>query len=289
METKTINKIGIVYAGCASKSVAQLSFANQIIEKIGYDKLSCVSGSSLGCLNAYACGVEAMNELLNYYGSFRYSRLISLNKKSRKVFIKELTEFVTEKPYKVPTYISCTELFSLKSHYYCLNNMPLSHQKAVLKMSSGFPLVVGPQLFNHYLYLSGSVSDNYPILPMLDENLDMIIILHANPKYYPPLKLYKKMKNTIIIDVDISLNLPKGIKSFSVSKEAFEDMIHYGSIDGKNFADYIFSDFDYENVKDRCYTYVLENLNLRSEKNNDVLLNCYNALNILYDMKESVV
>lgn len=289
METKTINKIGIVFAGCASKSVAQLSFANQIIEKIGYEKLVSVSGSSLGSLNAYACSVESLNELLNYYGSFSYSRLLSLNKRSRKVFIKELTEFVTEKQFKVKTYVSSTELFSLKSHYYCLNNMPLSHQKAVLKMGCGFPLVVGPQLFNHYLYLSGSVSDNYPILPMLDENLDMIIILHANPKYYPPLKLYKKMKNTIIVDVDVSLNLPKAIKSFSVSKEAFEDMIHYASISGKNFVDYIFSDFDYENVKNRCYNYVLENLNLRSERNNDILLSCYNALNVLYDMKESVV
>lgn len=289
METKTINKIGIVFAGCASKSVAQLSFANQIIEKIGYEKLVSVSGSSLGSLNAYACSVESLNELLNYYGSFSYSRLLSLNKRSRKVFIKELTEFVAEKQFKVKTYVSSTELFSLKSHYYCLNNMPLSHQKAVLKMGCGFPLVVGPQLFNHYLYLSGSVSDNYPILPMLDENLDMIIILHANPKYYPPLKLYKKMKNTIIVDVDVSINLPKAIKSFSVSKEAFEDMIHFASISGKNFVDYIFSDFDYENVKNRCYNYVLENLNLRSERNNDILLSCYNALNVLYDMKESVV
>lgn len=285
-----INSVGIVFASSVSKSASQISFAKQIIDKIGIDKIKVVSGSSLGSLNAYVVGTNSYNELVNFYSTFGYKNILSFNKKARKELTMSLLSSIGENKLVVPTYVSTTKLFSFNCNYFCLNEMSNAHQRALMKLSCGYPFIKGPQLFNHSLWASGFYSDSYPILPLTYYDLDMIIILHSNPKYYPPEELYKRVKpGTIIIDIDTSLNLPKGITAISTSKEAFQDMVHVGEIEGKIFVDEIFSDFDKDNVRERSYVYTLEHMSQRSNKNPDVFTNCLNALNILYNMKEYVI
>ncbi len=287
MEIEQINNIGIVYAGCGVKAACELSFAKQIIDKVGYERISVVSGCSTSSLNALATGCKSVNQLLNFYNSFGFNNILSFNNKARKELSKNILNSIDGSILEIKTYVSATNLKSFKTNYFCMNNIFDSHKKALVKLSTGFPMYIGPQSFDNSIFLSGTVSDNYPILPLIDEDLDMIVILHANPKYYPPLDLYKKVKKgTVIVDVDVSLHLSDKIRIFSISKNAFNEMIHVGETDGWNFANYIFSDFNKNNVQERVYEYTLSNLEERNKKDIDGSSVILNVFNVLYDMKE---
>ncbi|HBF68541.1 MAG TPA: hypothetical protein DDW20_04385 [Firmicutes bacterium] len=287
MEAGQINKIGIVYAGCGVKAAAELSFAKQIIDKVGYERISVVSGSSLSSLNAYATGCKCINNVLNVYNTFGFNNILTFNNKHRKELTKNIFDCFDGSNLEIKTYVSATNLKSFKANYFCMNNAFESHKKALIKLSTGFPMYIGLQSFDNSIYLSGTVSDNYPLLPLIDEDLDMVIILHANPKYYPPLDFYKKIKKgTVVVDVDVSLHLSNKIRIFSVSKNAISEMIHVGETDGWNFANYIFLDFAKNNVRERVYEYVSSNLEDRNKKDIDGSSVILNVFNVLYDMKE---
>ena len=101
-------------------------------------------------------------------------------------------------------------------------------------------------------------------------------------------ELYKLKKDTIIIDVDVTLPLEKSVTSFSLSKSNFVYMIEEGQKAGEEFAKYIFSDFDFDNVKERCIQYTKDHLHDRFLKNADGLMNFVDVLNALYRLKSDL-
>ena len=118
---------------------------------------------------------------------------------------------------------------------------------------------------------------------------DMVIILHNYPKYYPPGFIYEKFPDAVIVDVDITLPLPKSFTSYSLTKKDFREMIRVGTVTGKEFADFIFQDFDKENVQKRCYEFMERNMEARRAKSGDGLMTFVDVINALYDLKENLV
>lgn len=289
-EKKLINKIGLVYSGGLARGAAQLSFAKQIFDKIGYDKISVISGSSIGSLNSYATSAGTVDKLLDFYSTIDCDSTKKFMKKIRNQLFSKAFNAIEKDTLNVPTYVSGTKIFSFDCHYFCLNNMPRSDIKDAINLSMGFPIINGPHKFNRKLWIDGGATDNIPVLPVTYFDCDMVIILHCYPKYYPPIDLYRKLKpGTVIVDIDITLELPKSITSFSLAKEDFIEMISIASREGKIFADEVFSDMDMDNVKERCYKYTRSNIVKRNIKSGDGLMSFVDVLNALYRMKENVI
>ena len=107
--------------------------------------------------------------------------------------------------------------------------MPRNDLKDVINVSMAFPIINGPHKFNRKFWIDGGATDNIPVLPLTYYDCDMVIILHCYPKYYPPEDLYNKLKpGTIVIDIDVTLDLPKDVTSFSLNKNDFNLMIKIG-------------------------------------------------------------
>ena len=285
---KEISRIGLVFSGGLSRGAIQSSFVKQVLDKIGLEKVCCISGSSIGGLNAYAVGCGNVNNVINFYST--------LDCDSTRHFMKKVGSGLFDKAYnkvesdlKVPVYVTATKIFGLECYYYCLNSMPRYDIKKAINTTMSYPFINGPMRFNHHLWIDGGATDNVPILPTLYYDPEMIIIFHNYPKYYPPEELYELIKpGTIVIDVDVTLELSKDFTSFSLSKTAFNEMIQVGTKSGKEFADYIFQDLDTDNIRERCYQYTKDHIEQRYKKSGDALMTFVDVLNSLYRLKTNI-
>ena len=287
-ERRQIKKIGLVYSGGLARGAAELAYAKQIIEKIGMDKVAVISASSIGALNAYATSCNHIDQMLYAYKNIDADDKLAFMKQIRRGLFNSIFKQVEGKQMLMPVYVSGTKIFQLVPHYFCLNKMPRSDIKKAINVSMAFPLINGPHRFNGGIYIDGGATDNVPTYPMNYFDVDMIIILHCYPKYYPPAELYEAKKNTVIVDADVTLSLDKKVTSFSLSRENFIYMIEKATVAGKEFADAIFldGDFDYERVQKRCYEYTNAKMHARHIKNGDGLMSLVDILNALYRVKE---
>ena len=286
MAEKEIKKIALIISGGTCRGAAQVAFINELLKKIGLERLCVISASSIGSLTAYATGVGRTEELMEAYAHLDSDSIGHFIKRVKdNLFVKTFNRIEDE--LKVPTYVTVTRLWGLDCGYYCLNSMPRKDLKQAINASMGLPIFNGPLRFNKHICLDGGATDNIPVLPATYFDPDMIIIMHCYSKYYPPQWLYEKVKpGTIIIDFDISLNFPKDFSPFSFSKTDFEYFIEQGSKDGKEFADMIFEDFDSEKVRERCFAYTNSKMEIRKNKYWNGYMHLVEMLNALYQIKE---
>lgn len=271
-------------SGGLARGAAQLAFVREVIKKIGYERLVVLSSSSIGSLNAYAVSCNSMDEMIDWYrGSDFYNTAIFSQYVQNSLFDRIFLDIEKEKML-VPTYATGTRLTNFETYYFYLNKMTRSEVKNVISISMSFPFINGPRRSKQgKLFLDGGATDNVPVYPLIYEDLDMIIILHCFPKYRPPLDIIKP--GTVWIDVDTTLSLPNYVTSFSLAKDAFNQMADMGEKDGKEFADFIFSDFNKDDVKKRCHEYLLSHLDMRAHKKKDNLMKLVDFLNCLADVK----
>ena len=285
---KEISRIAFVFSGGLSRGAIQSAFVKQVLDKITLDKVCCISGSSIGSLNAYAAGCGNIDNAIKFYSNLDCDNTSSFMKKvSRGLFDKAYG--VIEGEMQVPIYTTATRIIELECYYYCLNNMPRSDIKKAINVAMSYPIINGPLRFNHRLWIDGGATDNVPILPTTYYDPEMIIIFHNYPKFYPPEELYDLIKpETIVIDVDVTLSLPKEFTSFSLSKDAFLKMIEVGTESGKEFAEFIFQDMDIDNIRERCFQYTRDHIDARHEKSGDALMTFVDVLNSLYRLKTNL-
>ncbi len=286
---KEIKTIAFVYSGGLSRGAIQLGFASEIIKVVGLDKIKVVSASSIGALNSYATSVNSIETLLDFYANIDCNNTRHFMKKIRNDFFNEVFNVIEGDKMMIPAYVTGTRLFGLTCDYYLLNSMPREDIKGAINMSMSYPIINGPLKFNKHYYIDGGTTDNVPVLPVTYFDPDMVIILHNYPKYYPPSDLFEKLPNAVIVDVDVTLPLPKSYTSYSLAKNQFREMIRVGKESGKEFAEFIFQDFDKEKVQERCRQYTMDHMKARRSKSSDGLMSIVDVINALYRLKENIV
>ena len=290
MANDQIKNIAVVFSGGLSRGSIQLAFANEVIKKIGYERICVISGASIGALNAYAASVDNIEELLDFYWNLDCDNTRHFMSKIRHDLFNKVFNKVEGQQLTIPTYVNGTKISGLECQYFCLNSMPREDVKNAINMSMSFPIINGPLKFNKHYWIDGGATDNFPVAPTVYFDPDMVIVFHCYPKYYPPTELFEKLKpGAIVIDVDVTLSLPKKVTSFTLSKDKFQSMITEGKKQGKEFADFIFSDFEMNKVRERCFEYINKNIEPRYIKSGDGLMGLVDVLNALYVLKENNV
>ncbi len=286
MAEKEIKKIALIISGGTCRGAAQVAFINQLLKKVGLERICVISASSIGAFTAYATGVDRTQELMEAYGQLDSDSISHFIKRVKSDLFNKVFNKI-EDELKVPTYVTVTRVWGLDCGYYCLNSMPRKDLKQAINASMGLPIFNGPLRFNKHICIDGGATDNIPVLPATYFDPDMIIIMHCFSRYYPPQWLYEQVKpGTIIIDFDISLNFPKDFSPFSFSKTDMQYFIEQGTKDGKEFAEKIFPDFDADKVRERCFEYTNSKMEIRKVKYWNGYMHLVEMLNALYQIKE---
>ena len=289
MVEKEIKKIALIISGGTCRGAAQVAFVNELIKRVGLERICVISASSIGAITAYSTSVGRTEGLIEAYRNLDCDSINHFIKKVKSDLFNDTFNLI-ESDIKVPTYVTVTRIWGLDCGYYCLNSMPRKDLKSCINASMGLPIFNGPLRFNKHICIDGGATDNIPVLPATYFDPDMIIIMHCFSRYYPPQWLYDSVrKDTVIIDFDISLNFPEDFSPFSFSKTDFQYFIEQGKKDGEEFVNKIFPDLDLEKVRERCFEYTKSKMELRQRKTWNGYMEPVEMLNALYQIKEGII
>ncbi|OPZ35916.1 MAG: Patatin-like phospholipase [Tenericutes bacterium ADurb.BinA155] len=284
-----VEKIGLVLSGGLARGACQLAFANEVIKKVGRDRIKILSCSSIGSLNGYAIATDSVDTMLANYCNFDCEstsefRFFIKNRLFRKVFAS-----LGNKTIDIPFYVSATRLPLFQEYYFYLHrDSPIREVKSLVNIAMAFPLVNGPKRDQaKRSYIDGGAGDNVPIYPLLDQDLDLILALHLYPRFRPSENaiLSCQKDGKILLDVDTTLEEPEEHSSFSLSQTDLNEMVEDGAAYGKQFADFVFQDMTKEGIEARSFEWTRSKIDLRRNKTRDGLLRLVEILNLFFSMR----
>ena len=238
-------KIGLVLAGGGGKGAYELGVWKYLAEIGLTKKISVISGTSVGGLNAVLlslCDFDIAEKIWTTELEDKILDFKSLTKRTAAIFSREgLLKIIDDyvELEKLPAlkrkiYATCFNMNGLKAESFCLNSYDVDTVKKLLCATSAIPIVFqGEMIFGNY-YVDGAgmgLGDEVPVKPLLDEDCTDIIVVNLDRGYH---KDYSDLGiNTIVIHPTADLgDNPLGLLDFS-SKGA-ERRMQLGYDDCKN-------------------------------------------------------
>lgn len=224
-------KLGVVLSGGLAKGAYQIGFINALLKYFRRDQIEYVSGASIGICNAYALSANKIPEIVKLWHSIDSSNIFSLWKELvlKKFIKKNIVNLVEEDDtLNIPMYITTLSVFpKFNFKYVRFAGSADMRWRDLIRGSIGFPVVTGSQVyFNRKFYTDGGVVDNIPIQPLLNKNLDLIIVLHFDPSFNILRHCTPNNDNVLEIDLSVCSNFEK--KSFDFSQKNISKMIKQG-------------------------------------------------------------
>ncbi len=208
-------KIGLVLAGGGGKGAYQIGVWKAFRE-LGVDKyIEGVSGTSIGALNAalfaqgsyplaeaiwmeitrekilpldniefFTKGIKLFlgNKNINFIKRFTPKMLEqgSVSRQGLEEIVDGKLDLAKVKHTSLPIYAACTELPSIRTKYFKLNNLEEQDIKKVLFATSALPTFYECEQINCRKYIDGGMVDNVPVQPLYGEGCNVIFVVHLN-------------------------------------------------------------------------------------------------------------
>ena len=219
-------KIGLVLAGGGGKGSYQLGVWKYLAEIGLTKKISVISGSSVGALNAVLLSLCDFDTAVDIWTTQLESNILDFKSQTRRsgaIFsreglyrIMEQLDFGKLPGLKKKIYATCLNTDSKEAESFCLNNYDKETVEQLLCATSAIPLVFqGEKIFGHN-YIDGGWGDEVPIKPLLEEGCTDAIVVNLKRSYHVD---YSGIGiNTVVIHPTVNLGDNWfGILDFSAS------------------------------------------------------------------------
>lgn len=184
-------KLGLVLAGGGGKGGYEIGVW-KYLKEIGLNKkISVISGTSVGGLNAVLMGTvdykTAEHIWLNEIENRILDKESSENKKaalfSRDGLLEIIDKFVPLEKLKKnekSIYVTCFRKEGLEPDYFKLNEHKISDIKKMLCATSAIPVAFQSEEIFGKNYVDGGVKDNVPLQPLIDEKCTHALIINLD-------------------------------------------------------------------------------------------------------------
>ena len=248
-----MKKLGLVLGGGGGRGAYHIGVWKYLIESGIYDKVSAISGDSVGALNSCLFAMNNYNlaekvwkeeiktkiltaKKLKEYFKINKSSLFGIF--SREGLIEIIDKYIDLNiisNYHFNIYASCSEYkapFFIKPKYFKLNGNSNERIKKILLATSALIAVFPTEKIDDRFYLDGYYTDDCPISPLYDyENCTDIIVVHLDKR-----KHVKRKDNINVYEIYPSKNLGNffnGVLDFS--PEGASRRIEQGYNDAKKY------------------------------------------------------
>ncbi|MDY0210278.1 MAG: patatin-like phospholipase family protein [Acholeplasma sp.] len=244
-------KIGIVLSGALAKGAYQVGFLDALLEKIDRKQIVAVSGASVGACNAYGLSTNKMASIRKVWQSFNYKSLFHIwrgvvfNNHIDKTF----NLFFDDNDFlDIPLFVSNASVFPrIKFHYVRTEGPYHRDMRRMMKGAIGFPFLMGgPKFFRKRIHTDGGIIDNIPIYPLTTLDIDLIIVLHFDPKFELEKRL--QLSNKTILEIDLSVCNDYIKQSFDFRQQTLETMYQSAYVYGKHISDRLFNHSDMASI-----------------------------------------
>lgn len=217
-------KVGLVFAGGGSRGAYEIGVW-KAIKELGIDKhVSCVSGTSIGALNAMLFLYNDYELAEEIWQSLTKEKILPVNEKE--LILKGILYFLGAKNINfvkrylpnlvkggsisrdglndilqkldfnqirnssVHGYAACTMIPEMKPKYFNINKYSEENIKRILYATSAVPLIYDSQKVENIDYLDGAIVDNVPIQPIYGEGCNIIIVVELSKEEVIDKSLY---------------------------------------------------------------------------------------------------
>lgn len=286
-------KFGICLSGALSKGAYQAGFMEAFIERLGRESIACLSGASVGACNAYGIASNHFDRVKTIWHTFNYPSLFSIWKGI--VFQNHIDKtfnilFGDQDVIDIPIYVSSVSTFpKLDFHYVKIEGPYHEDMRKFMKGSIGFPILTGPQkLYKKRLHTDGGIIDNIPIYPLTTHDVDLIIVLHFDPKFTLEKRL--QLSDKTILEIDLSVCNAYMKKSFDFKQTTLKQMYDSGYEYGLHLSDILNHCDTPENLRKTVNQIMKSEQAERSKyKALDTIPSKFNRLLTKYRHKSSVI
>lgn len=190
-------KLGLVLAGGGGKGAYQIGVWKYLTEIGLSEKISVISGTSVGGLNAVLlslCDFKTAEKI--WTSELENCILDTKNKKnktnalfSREGLLKIIEKYINLeniKASKRKIFITCfnTKINKIGAEYYCLNNRPVEDIKQLLCATSAIPFIFQKEKIYDKKLIDGGIKENVPTAPLYQlEKCTDALIINLNDKY----------------------------------------------------------------------------------------------------------
>ncbi|MGN0395175.1 MAG: patatin-like phospholipase family protein, partial [Coprococcus sp.] len=242
-EDKLNHSFGLCLGGGGGKGAYQLGVYKALIEYGLFDKITAMSGASIGALNAllftmndYELAEKCWSEI-NMHTVFSPDIDLLFNDKtgfmSRNEMLKLVDKYIDFGRFytgKIDVYVNATYKDGEinKSRYMHINDYEREQIKTIITASSAMPLLYESVSFEGMELTDGGLSDNIPVAPLYDQNnLNNIIVCGLNKDSRKDLSRYTDVS---FIEIYPSVNLGDtldGTLNFTKDAVKFRKMLGY--------------------------------------------------------------
>ncbi len=172
-------QVGIVFSGGMAKGAYEIGVM-KAFQKRTKLHIAAISSASIGTLNAYAwlCGkISDAEQIWQNVCDETIGKTYRTLIKNKGIYdwidiICEETDF-----FPTPLYTVCTSPNAFQPYYILLNQLEYEKRKEFLKASITMFPVMSPYIINYFSYYDGAIIDNTPLFPLMQYELDCIIVV----------------------------------------------------------------------------------------------------------------
>lgn len=213
---------GLVLAGGGGKGSYQIGAYKAIMEAGLHNRISAISGSSVGTLNMALLSMDDIELAYDVWKSISPSQFIEADISkmfdgkegfvSREGLVNIIDSYINRDKIRNdvrPMYATLSRYTdyvteTAVTEYTKLNNLEYEQMKQVLLASSALPIVYEPVKIGNYVYQDGGLTDNMPIKPLYDLGMRNIIVIMLSKNTKIP---YNKYPDANFIEIRPSRDL----------------------------------------------------------------------------------
>lgn len=245
-----IMKVGLVLAGGMAKGAYEMGALKAIRKYFAPEDIASISCSSIGVLNGYAFASDKLDRAEKMWRDIsKNGKKHFVNTVLRSSFLQQsITDLESEQDtMQGDFYISLLNFRERTLFYHNIRSYDPELYPDFLRASVAMPLYNRAVKINNHFYYDGAMVDNIPVYPLLEKDLDYIIVVYFDNVSYifenmvfdkKVLKLIYPTKQTIM-------------DSFTFEEKAIDQMISRGF----DHADRILYPIFEENMQDKSEIY----------------------------------
>ena len=234
------HKIGLVLGGGGAKGAFQVGVWEALCEYKLDKKIDCISGNSIGALNAVLFSQKNVKECLEIWSNLDMSIALTsrtikdmISKKgvfSRdglKKLLNENVDLSLVSKAKRDIYIAATNINDDSPTYFHINDESRDTVEDILLASSAIPIVFDRVNIKDKTYMDGYKYSNVPTKPLLDLGCDVLFVVPLKGEYVPSEE--ELSYGTRIISFDSAYNaFGFATGTFSFKQETIQLRIEHG-------------------------------------------------------------
>lgn len=234
---------GLCLGGGGGKGAYQLGVYKALCEYGLWDKISHISGSSIGAINAVLFAGASPERSVEAWGKIDFETVFEIDENlmfdgkpgfmARNEMLSLMEKYVDYDAVREGNKDICVTISNYISEenkapeYVCLNGLSNEDIDKLILASSALPVLYEPVNYNNKLYYDGGITDNIPVKPLYDNGLRHIIVCGLNPNSRKNLSAYKDA-DFIEIYPSVSLgDLVTGTLNFSANDTKFRMLLGY--------------------------------------------------------------